>query len=240
MQLFYTPSNASPGTIVTLSEEESWHCSRVLRGAEGDHLNLTDGMGKLFRGTLTAVSAKRCELVIDELISGQPRPSWAIHIAIAPTKSPDRFEWFLEKATEIGITTITPLICERSERTSLKRERLEKILVAAMKQSLNLWLPSLGNPAKFKDFISKDHAGQRFIGYCGEVANQPLEDLYIQGHQATIMIGPEGDFTENEVNSATGKGYLPVSLGPSRLRTETAGIVATHIINLLNHRQANL
>jgi 16S rRNA (uracil1498-N3)-methyltransferase len=155
-------------------------------------------------------------------------------MAVAPTKNIDRFEWFLEKATEIGVDEITPLFCEHSEREIVKLQRLEKVLVSAMKQSLKAWLPILHPPVKFNEFVSKERKGQKFIGYCETGIESALSTIYIPGNDTVILIGPEGDFSKHEVDHATKSGFLPVSLGSSRLRTETAGIVACHSIGILN------
>ena len=239
MQLFYISS--SEGNACVLSEEESWHCMKVLRLKEGDEINLVNGQGCLFRGVLTKIHQKECLVEIKETRQ-VPRNQWQTHIAIAPTKNIDRFEWFLEKATEIGIDEITPLICEHSERDIVKLPRLEKVLVSAMKQSLKAWLPKLNEPVKFRDLISGEFRdlksgefrGQKFIGYCETGDESALENIYIPGKDAIILIGPEGDFSKKEVETATMAGFIPVNLGTSRLRTETAGIVACHTVALMN------
>lgn len=231
MQLFYI--NGVEGNAGVLSEEESWHCMKVLRLKEADEITLTDGCGNIYQGRLTKIHHKGCLVVIKETVP-VPRNQWQSHIAIAPTKNIDRFEWFLEKATEIGIDEITPVICEHSEREVIKLQRLEKVLVSAMKQSLKAWLPRINEPVKFRDFISREFAGQKFIGYCETGHESALENIYIPGSNSLIIIGPEGDFSKTEVEQATTVGYIPVSLGASRLRTETAGIVACHCIVMLN------
>jgi len=231
MHLFYT--SAVDGRNCLLGMEESRHCIRVLRLGEGDMIDLTDGAGNFYLGRLTKVSQKGCEVDLVDVRPDAPKP-WKLHVAIAPTKNLDRFEWFLEKATEIGIDQITPLICEHSERKSLKPERLTKVLVAAMKQSLRAWLPVLNSQARLSDFISMDLKEQKFMGYC-ESGNEPeLQEVYTRGADTVILVGPEGDFSPGEVNLAMKAGYTPVSLGPARLRTETAGVVATHTISLVN------
>jgi 16S rRNA (uracil1498-N3)-methyltransferase len=231
MQLFYI--SAIEGNACVLSEEESWHCTKVLRLKEGDEITMTDGRGNIHRGQLTKIHHKGC---LVEITGTRPvaRNSWQTHIAMAPTKNIDRFEWFLEKATEIGIDEITPLFCEHSERETVKLPRLEKVLISAMKQSLKAWLPKLNKPVKFREFISGNHNGQKFIGYCETGNESALDKLYIPGNDAVILIGPEGDFSKTEVELATTSGFVPVSLGASRLRTETAGIVACHTIVIRN------
>jgi 16S rRNA (uracil1498-N3)-methyltransferase len=163
-----------------------------------------------------------------------PQRPFSLHLAVAPTKNIDRFEWFLEKATEIGITEITPVICEHSERTNLRTDRLLKVLISAMKQSLNLHLPVLNEPVRFSDFLKKDFSGQKFIGYVEEKQEILLKERYQKGSDCVILIGPEGDFSKEEIEKAKQNGFETISLGNSRLRTETAAIVATMTINLLN------
>ncbi len=221
------------GNSCVLSEEESWHCMKVLRLSEGDAIDLTDGTGNFYHGRLARIHHKGCLVEILSVKAVPPNP-WPIHIAIAPTKNIDRFEWFLEKVTEIGIEEITPLFCEHSEREVLKLQRLEKVLVSATKQSLKAWLPILNEPARFRDFITGNFAGQKFIGYCETGDESELHDLYREKSSALVLIGPEGDFSKNEVAMAIKSGFTPISLGSSRLRTETAGIVACHTISLLN------
>ena len=234
MQLFYI--SAVEGNFCVLSEEESWHCMKVLRLSEGDAIDLTDGVGNFYHGRLTKIHHKGCLVEISEVKPNPPTP-WRLHIAIAPTKNIDRFEWFLEKATEIGIDEITPLFCEHSEREVVKLPRLEKVVISAMKQSLKAWLPGLNEPKKFKDFITGDFHGQKFIGYCETGQESELHHVYNAGASALILIGPEGDFSKNEVELATHAGFVPISLGPARLRTETAGIVACQTINLMNRME---
>ncbi|MFZ4520971.1 MAG: 16S rRNA (uracil(1498)-N(3))-methyltransferase [Bacteroidales bacterium] len=231
MQLFYIHSIS--GNTCILSEEESWHSIKVLRLSEGNLLDLTDGAGNFYRGTLTQAHHKKCVVEISDARYIQPAPHH-LHIAIAPTKNIDRFEWFLEKSTEIGINEITPLWCEHSEREVVKPERLEKVLVAAMKQSLRSWLPSLNTPVKFTDFIHREYKGQKFIGYCETGNESALHDIYQPGSDVLILIGPEGDFSKKEIEFSANAGFTPISLGESRLRTETAGVVACHTIGLMN------
>jgi 16S rRNA (uracil1498-N3)-methyltransferase len=231
MQLFYAPE-IEEGRCV-LSEEESWHCVKVLRLSPGSELDLTDGAGNFFHGVLEEVHSKRCEARITSFVT-VPRNPWHLHIAIAPTKSNERFEWFLEKATEIGIDEITPLLCEHSERVTLKLPRMEKVLVAAMKQSLRAWLPVLNEPVSFRQFITREMSGQKFIGYCETGVESELHDLFLPATDAVILIGPEGDFSKTEVEQAVKSGITPITLGPGRLRTETAGVVACTTVGLLN------
>ncbi|MEI7983352.1 MAG: 16S rRNA (uracil(1498)-N(3))-methyltransferase [Bacteroidota bacterium] len=232
MQLFYI--SGFIGDACKLNEEESRHCIKVLRLRSGDAIHLTDGKGKFYRGRLTDTHLKGCQVQIVgcDLV---PRVNpWKIHIAMALTKNIERFEWFLEKATEIGFNEITPLICEHSERTIVKISRLEKVLVSAMKQSLKAWLPKVNEPQNFDQFIEPGFEGQKFIAWCETGLASELHTLYRPGSDALVLIGPEGDFSAREVDVAKKAGFVTVSLGESRLRTETAGVVACHTIDLIN------
>jgi 16S rRNA (uracil1498-N3)-methyltransferase len=232
MHLFYTPNIQSSQYV--LDKEESTHCVRVLRLTEGNVIHLTDGKGNLFKAKLVSTSIKECIVEIIETFPDYGKLNFELHIAIAPTKNIDRFEWFLEKATEIGISQITPIICEHSERTIVKPDRLKKIITSAVKQSLKAYHPVLNEAIKFKDFLKKDFKDNKFIAHCEKEEKQSLQDVYQKANNALILIGPEGDFSVNEINAALEKKFLPVSLGNSRLRTETAGLVACHTINLIN------
>jgi 16S rRNA (uracil1498-N3)-methyltransferase len=232
MNLFFAP-DIKEG-FYQLPEEESKHIVRVLRMKTGDSVFLTDGLGNMTEASIVEVTSKQCTVkTIKTFHEFQKRP-FHLHIAIAPTKSIDRFEWFLEKSTEIGIDVITPLICSHSERTSVKTGRLQKVLIAAMKQSLKAYLPMLDEPIEFTRFLQKPFDGDKFIAYCGQVDLVELKNIYRKGAKALIMIGPEGDFSQEEVELAKKQGFVPISLGKNRLRTETAGIVACHTINLVN------
>ncbi len=243
MNLFYAPD--LEGGIYTLNEEESRHCLKVLRLKAGDSIHLTDGRGGIFEARIVNYTARNCVTeIIANLAAGQGletekrqasfgfRP-YRLHIAIAPTKNTDRFEWFLEKATEVGIDEITPLICDHSERRNLRTDRLEKIITSAIKQSLKAYHPALHEARSFREFTTS-HAGENC--YLAHLEESPvfLGDLYQKGKPAVILIGPEGDFSPAEIELAVRNGYRPVSLGPGRLRTETAGVVACSIINSMN------
>jgi len=234
MLLFYVPNISDKKHI--LDELESKHVSRVLRLQVGDIIHLTDGRGSIFEAKISNDHDKRCEVTIIKEIKDFGKRNTQIHIAIAPTKNINRFEWFLEKATEIGIDKITPLICEHSERTVIKPDRLKKVLVAAMKQSLKAYLPDLEPSMKFEKFIKGSHNEQKFIAYVDVSITDHLKDLAETSEDALVLIGPEGDFSKEEVNIAIENGFIPISLGKSRLRTETAGIAACHILNLLNNQ----
>jgi len=233
MQLFYAPELM--GDQYTLDEQESRHVIRVLRKRNGDTIELTDGKGKFYTGELTSDDPRRCELRIIDISEGTGKRNYHLNIAIAPTKNINRFEWFLEKATEIGIDEISPMICQRSERKAIKAERLNKVITAAMKQSLKAYHPTLHGAKSFTDLISMDIADQKFIAYVEEGVHPLLQSLYTPGEDAIILIGPEGDFSPVEVAQAKENGFKTVSLGKSRLRTETAGVVAVHTVALLNN-----
>lgn len=217
-----------------LEGDEARHCARVLRLKAGDTLFVTDGRGTLAECMLTAISAKTCEARVVKITEDYGKRGFCLHVAVAPTKNPGRFEWFLEKATEIGIDEITPLVCEHSERVTVNIQRLKKILVAAMKQSLKAYLPVLHEPVKFADFILLRHAGSRFIAHCSGEERRHLKQACTAGEHAVVVIGPEGDFSEREIVLSQKAGFIPVTLGASRLRTETAALAACHIINLVN------
>ena len=231
MHIFYTPDIENSHE---LPEEEAAHALRVLRLQPGDEVMLTDGKGNFHRARISLAAHKRCLVDILETLPQPPLWSGHLHIALAPTKNMDRTEWFAEKATEIGIDELTFLNCRYSERKVLKAERIAKILVSAVKQSLKARTPRLNEMTDFKTFIRQPFQGQKFIAHCHEGEKTPLKDLVRKGEEAVVLIGPEGDFSEEEVRLAEEAGFIPVSLGPSRLRTETAALVACHILNLLN------
>ncbi len=231
MYIFYTPNIS---TSNSLSEEESRHAIKVLRLKEGDEVLQTDGKGFFYRTIIVSANSKHCITEIIETIPQKIERDFRIHIAVAPTKNLDRIEWFAEKATEIGIDEITPLRCRFSERKELKNERIEKILISAMKQSQKTNLPVLNSIIDFKDFVKREFPGQKFIAHCYEGQKEELKKLYTKGSDALILIGPEGDFSQEEVQLAIGNGFIPISLGNSRLRTETAALVACHTIHVVN------
>ncbi|MCE1200360.1 MAG: 16S rRNA (uracil(1498)-N(3))-methyltransferase [Marinilabiliales bacterium] len=232
MNAFYLPVISD--VFVTLEREESKHCIRVLRLKKGDTVHLLDGKGRSFLAVITDPDPNHCLLQIEQETKGEvPRP-FKLTIGIAPTKNMDRFEWFLEKATEIGIDRIVPLLCRHSERKEIKSDRLEKILVSAMKQSGQLFLPQLDRMTPIQELFKWESSGQRFIAHCGEEEKHSLKELLIPGTDQLILIGPEGDFGEEEIRLALQNGFTAVSLGDSRLRTETAGLVACMTANLVN------
>ncbi|HZL09340.1 MAG TPA: 16S rRNA (uracil(1498)-N(3))-methyltransferase [Prolixibacteraceae bacterium] len=232
MHIFYTPEIS--GNTFTLDETESKHCIRVLRLQQGDEITLVDGRGGFFTAEITDPNPKKCtvKVIKSELDFGLR--NFQVQIAIAPTKNMDRMEWFLEKATEIGINRVSPLLCRYSERKEIKLERLEKVMVSAMKQSMKAYLPRLDELTKFAEFISQPFEGQKFIAHCEEQHRDLLKNLIVSNENYLILIGPEGDFSTEEIDAALKAGFRPVSLGDSRLRTETAGVVACHTFNLLN------
>lgn len=233
MQLFYNSNITETDSIINFDKDESRHITKVLRKTVGDQLQITNGKGWCFVSELTSVNPKNCSAeIIDK--SFHEKRSYALHMAVAPTKMNDRFEWFLEKATEIGVDSITPILCDHSERKVIKAERFEKIILSAMKQSLQFHLPELKPLTTFKDFINEKHSGQKFIAHCEETERKSLKGEIQPNETITILIGPEGDFSTSEINSAISADLKPVILGETRLRTETAAIVACHTIALAN------
>lgn len=233
MQLFYTPYLTEQVSLFQFEPEESRHIVKVLRKKEGETLQATNGKGYFFTVRIAEAHPKHCKA---EVVSTQKQPgkSYRLHLAVAPTKNNARYEWFLEKATEIGVDEITPLICKRSERKVIKAERLEKVLEAAMKQSLRPWLPSLNQAIPYNEFIKQDHSGLKLIAHCGEGEKTELKSRVGAAGDILILIGPEGDFTKEEIKMAFGKGFLPVSLGEARLRTETAALMAAATVAVVN------
>lgn len=232
MHLFYTPD--LDNNLYTLNETESKHCIRVLRLNINDQIQLIDGKGGFFTAKIIDSNPKKCIVEIIDTKTEFGKRNHYLHIAIAPTKNIDRFEWFLEKATEIGIDEITPIICEHSERKSLNPERLEKIIVSAIKQSIKAYKPKLNNLISYVEFISQNSDYKKYIAHCEENTKTLLKNDYNKSQNAIVLIGPEGDFSPNEIKLAKQNGFREISLGESRLRTETAGVVACHTINLIN------
>lgn len=231
MELFFT-SNIDPLASFTLPEEESKHLIKVLRYGTGDKIALTDGSGKFYTAEIENTDARHCLVKVTGIYGKQVDRKYHLHIAIAPPKNNERFEWFLEKTSEIGIDEITPLNCRRSERKELKLDRMNKILISALKQSWNGKLPLLHPMTDFKKYIENPGEGSRFI--CTMDADNFLGDVYVPGNNALILIGPEGDFHEEEIELAKKSGFIPVSLGKSRLRTETAGLMACAVLTTMN------
>lgn len=233
MHLFYVPDIS--GDRCTLGAEESHHCIKVLRLQVGDHVKLTDGKGNAYKAVIETASAKACVLQIQEH-NHEAAPAWQLHVAIAPTKNIARIEWLIEKLTEIGITSFIPINTHYSERTVLKNERLHKIVIEAMKQSNRNYLPELHELCSYKEMLeqTKDFKGQKFIMHCIEKEKSTLTTSYKKGENALILIGPEGDFHNDEVEMAIGHGFIPITLGHYRLRTETAALAAACALHTLN------
>lgn len=233
MQLFYNPHLELDATEIDFDKEESRHITKVLRKSEGDILNISNGKGGMFEAEIITTNPKKVVAKIIRSEQSAP-PKYKLHMAVAPTKNIERFEWFLEKATEIGITEITPILCERSERKVIKPERLERIIQSAVKQSLRPYTPLLNPLISFQDFIKQTHSENRFIAHCEDSEKQALFKVTQPASESIVLIGPEGDFSVKEIEMALTERFIPVTLGESRLRTETAAIIACHTIALAN------
>lgn len=231
MHLFYAPDIAANPE---LPEEEAGHCLRVLRLGVGDEVEVTDGKGNFYRAVITAAGGKRCRVELAGRTEQEPLWRGHLHLALAPTKNMDRMEWLAEKATEIGFDELTFLNCRFSERKTVKTERVEKIVVAAMKQSLKARKPVVNGMVDFARFVQAGLPGQKFICHCHGGAKPLLKDVITPGGDALVLVGPEGDFSREEVDMALAAGFREVSLGRARLRTETAALVAVHLMNLAN------
>ncbi len=233
MQLFYAPNFTTPR--YTLSEEESKHCVRVLRLSEGSPIHITDGRGNLFHCQVTQANPKRCEVEVVELFAEYNRLPYRLTMGVAPTKNTDRYEWFLEKATEIGVSEIYPLLTKHSERKVLKHEREERVITAAVKQSLKAYHPKLHPLTSIKELLAAPFDGDKFIAHCEPCdEKRPLPELLLAGRDVLILIGPEGDFSKEEIALARENGFREISLGSQRLRTETAAVVATTMVAIKN------
>ena len=233
MQLFYNHKLNIKDKTLSFNKDESRHINKVLRKKKGDKIFITNGIGFLFEAIIQIESNTKCVVKIIDVKFKKPQ-DYKIHIAIAPTKLNDRFEWFIEKATEIGVTYITPIICKRSERKIIKEERIKKIIAAAGKQSLKTHFPVLEKSINFNDFIKKNIFDERYIAHCQDSMKFQLKDYVKPKKNILVMIGPEGDFEPSEIKLAEKFNFKPVSLGSSRLRTETAAFVACHTIHLCN------
>lgn len=233
MHIFYTPDITT--NTFTLSQEESKHCIKVLRLAVGDNVQLVNGKGKLFICKIIDANPKRCSVKVVEIIEKESRKSYKMHIAVAPTKNNTRFETFLEKATEIGVDKITPFISCYSERKIIKHERLNKVIISATKQSKAFFKPEFEELTTFEKLINSDFKGEKFIAHCYDTdTKKHIKEVYNKGKDVLILIGPEGDFSKQEVQQAILKGFTEISISDARLRTETAGIVACQIIDFIN------
>jgi len=234
--MFYEPNIIQ---TLCLGEEESQHCVQVLRAQKGDEIEVTDGKGNLYRCCIVNPHRKHCEVEIRAIEQPEALHEGRVHIAIAPTKNIDRLEWFVEKATEMGVDEITPLLCRFSERKVVNEERLQRVMVAAAKQSLKVTYPELHPLTKLEDFIRQTQADDKLIAHCegGYGENEEkhaLKNCLKRGRSVVILIGPEGDFSPEEIALALQTGYQPISLGKARLRTETAGLVAGVTAILVN------
>ena len=233
MHIFYTPDLSSD--YFTLNEEESRHCSKVLRLSVGDVVHLIDGRGGLYDAEISAIHKKHVGLKVVRRQTEFGKRNHHLHIAIAPTKNIDRLEWFLEKATEIGIDEITPLICDRSERKIIKEDRLDKVITSAVKQSLTAYHPQLNQAISFSELMKQKFVGERIIAHCMDDAHKQFINQVVSPHQSyLILIGPEGDFSPAELKTALQNGFKPVTLGNTRLRTETAALAACFEVNYIN------
>ncbi|MFV8369999.1 16S rRNA (uracil(1498)-N(3))-methyltransferase [Flavobacterium sp. LB2R40] len=233
MQLFYNPNITDSTQIFSFDKEESKHIIKVLRKKDTDILYVTNGLGDLFKTEITLASDSKCTVKILSFEKKAPS-KYRLHLAVAPTKMNDRYEWFLEKATEIGVHEITPIICDHSERKVVNAERFDKILLTAMKQSNELYLPKLNNAITFKEFIKLKNGGLKLIAHCEEIDKRTLKSVLKPNEDITMLIGPEGDFSEKEIALALENNFTAVSLGNTRLRTETAAIVACHSVVFFN------
>ena len=233
MHVFYTPDITS--NEYTLNEEESRHCNKVLRLNLGDQVFLVDGKGGFYEAEISLAGKKLVTLKVTNVQQEYQKRNHHLHIAVAPTKNIDRLEWFLEKATELGIDEITPIICERSERKIVKEDRLFKVITAAVKQSLQAYHPILNPAISLSDFLKKEQEGTNMVAHC--VAGEPrryISELVQPQGRYTILIGPEGDFSPNEIASTLARGFQPLTLGNTRLRTETAALAACFEVNYIN------
>jgi 16S rRNA (uracil1498-N3)-methyltransferase len=233
MHLFHCP-DLEPGTV-DLPEEEAHHAVSVLRLIVGTRLGLLDGQGTHAEAELIDVGKRGCTVRILERRTSPPERSARIHLAVAPTKQMDRYEWFVEKAVEIGVDRITPLVTERTERGKLRVDRLQRVAVSAMKQSQRVWLPRIDELTPLKELITGPAAGQRYFGWC-EGEPIPLMQRYVQSSDALLLIGPEGDFTPAEADLLRAASFVAIGLGTARLRTETAAVAACTWMSLAQQR----
>lgn len=236
MQLFFNPNIHKEITEITFDKTESRHIVRVLRKKMGDILSITDGKGNLFEVEIIMDNDKKCVGKIVSQTFHKKNRNYKLHMAVAPTKNNDRFEWFLEKATEIGIDEVTPIICKNSERKVIKKDRLEKIAISAMKQSLQYYAPKVNDAIHFSEFIQKEFKGKLCIPYCGEVEKKSLKEIVLPNEDSMILIGPEGDFTPKEIELALTHNFKAITLGENRLRTETAALVSVQNIAFINQK----
>lgn len=236
MYLFYSPDLTLP--LYTLPEEESKHAVRVLRMSVGDPLNITNGRGTMYQARVVDPNPKRCSVEIVSSEEQFEKRDYELCMGVAPTKNIERFEWFLEKATEIGIDRIVPLRCDHSVRETVKLERAEKVVISAVKQSLKAYKPVLEEMTAFRKFVTQPFDGVKLIAHCDApvVERKPVVDTILKGERVLILIGPEGDFSKEEITFAVANGFCEISLGTSRLRTETAALVAVAGVAFINQK----
>jgi 16S rRNA (uracil1498-N3)-methyltransferase len=233
MQIFYAPDIKA--NVHTLDEHESRHIVRVLRMVKGTGVKLIDGKGNLYEGVIDDPDQKKCTISITGIVKDFEKRNYRLHIAISPLKNTERFEWFIEKSVEIGVDEITPLICLHTEKPGIKSERIDNIIISAMKQSLKATKSILNPPCSFFEFTKRDHNEVKMIAHCNNsFRRSKISEVYSKNQNAVILIGPEGDFSDDEIQNAIGKGFAQVHLGNSRLRTETAGIAACHSVYFIN------
>lgn len=233
MQLFYHPDIRPLSMLVTFSKEESRHLVKVLRKKRGDQIQITDGRGNLYLAEIISDNDKKCEVQVLNSEAKPDQKGYRLHIAIAPTKNNDRLEWFLEKSTEIGIDEITPILCDHSERKKINHERCEKVILAAMKQSLKFSLPILNPLERFDELIRHSESESKLMAHCVEADKRSLSSLIEDKTDILVLIGPEGDFSPREIQVASNAGFESLDLGNSRLRTETAGVVVCSNISFM-------
>jgi 16S rRNA (uracil1498-N3)-methyltransferase len=233
MQIFYAPG--IEGNTYILDEKESRHCVKVLRMKRDTPVKLIDGLGNLYEGVISDADPDECGIAINKVIHNFERRPYRLHMAISLLKNPERFEWFIEKSVEIGVDEITPLICKNTEKQGVKKDRINNIIISAMKQSLKAGITKFNDSISFNDFMSGDFRGNKIIAHCNSsIERSGIANVYIKGNDAVILIGPEGDFSEQEIGLAISNGYKSAHMGTSRLRTETAGVAACHSIYFIN------
>lgn len=233
MQIFYAPD--IKGNFHTLDEHESKHIIRVLRMVKGTGVKLIDGKGNLYEGIIDDPDQRKCTITIRGVIRNFEKRNFRLHIAISPLKNTERFEWFIEKSVEIGVDEITPLICRNTEKPGIKSERINNLIISAMKQSLKATKTLLNPPCFFNDFIMRDYEGIRMIAHCNDSFKRwKISEVCSKNQSTVILIGPEGDFSEDEIKYASEMGISQVHLGISRLRSETAGIAACYSVHFIN------
>ena len=220
--------------IATLTSEESWHCAKVLRNKAGEKIKVIDGLGNFYEATLSSVNEKKCDAVVSAGPFAQTRRNYYLHLAIAPTKQIDRIEWMIEKAVEIGIDEISFVICKNSERTVVKTDRIKKIIESAVKQSLQAFIPKVNEVVDFKTIVTTVNYNQKLIAHCFNKEKSSINAVSFKNKSTLVLIGPEGDFTMQEVDMAEVSGFTSLDLGANRLRTETAGLYVCQAASILS------